>query len=152
MLALAGVASAQTFDISWSSTAYGSGSAVFAATNDGSGQYTLTSIISGSQAGNPITLLGVNVFGSNDNLLFPYTTPVVDISGFSFFDGTNDFNISTVGVYVECSSADNPTCYYTGVEVPLDNLTVTTPEPSTILLLLSGFGALLILAGRKVTS
>jgi len=152
MLVLAGGAFAQSFEIIWDSPQYGYGSGVFT-TSGGSSPFTLTSV-TGTQAGTPITLLPIGAFGSNNNLIYPGST-LVDTSGFSFSAGTTDFNISWLGgpSYVECSSVDNPTCYYTGVERPLTYLVVNpTPEPSTILLFLSGFGVLLILAGRKVTA
>jgi hypothetical protein len=162
MLVMAGGAFAQSFEIIWDSPLYGYGSGVFAATNSGepAGTYLLTSG-GGTQAGIGISLLGtIPGYGSNDNLIYPGSTPVVDLSGFSFTDGVIDYNISynpppnNVGL-VECSSVtlNNPTCYYTLPQTPLTYLKINaTPEPSTILLFLSGFGVLLILAGRKLTT
>jgi hypothetical protein len=161
-LFLAGGAFAQSFEITWSTptSEYGSGSGNFAATYDGGGVYTLTHIISGSQNGDPITsLLPPNGYGGNDNLIFPASPGLVDIPGFSIAAGGIDYNIYFYGgKYYECSPLDNSSNCYVGSGYPLSgggagDLTITaTPEPSTILLFLSGFGALLILAGRKVTA
>jgi hypothetical protein len=161
-LILAGGAFAQSFDISWSTPEYGSGSGIFAATSSGepAGTYLLTSIISGSQNGDPITLLlPPNGYGGNDNLIFPTSPGLVDIPGFSIVAGGIDYNIYYYGgKYYECSPLDNSSNCYVGSGYPLNgsgagDLTITaTPEPSTILLFLSGFGALLILVGRKVSA
>jgi hypothetical protein len=145
---------AQTFDISWTG-GYGPGSGIITATNEGT--YFLVNSISGTQDGKSISLLGLGAYGGNDNrLYYPPTGLFFDSAGFGFKDGTSDYNIyDNGGLYYECDSSVTGIsgCEALGDGVRLTELTVTTtPEPSTILLLLSGFGALLILAGRKVTA
>jgi hypothetical protein len=156
-LVAAGSAFAQSFEISWSTPAYGSGSGNFAATNEGGGTYLLTSIISGSQAGDPMTLLPINGYGGNDNLVFPTATGLVDVPGFSIVAGGIDYNIyDNGGTYYECSPLDNLLNCPVGSGHPMVGsgvLKITaTPEPSTILLFLSGFGALLIFVARKASA
>jgi hypothetical protein len=150
---------AQSFEISWNG-GYGSGSGNFAATSSGqpAGTFLLTSIIGGgTQGGNPISLQGVPGYGYNDNLITPNTPPLLDYRGFSIIDGTTgyDYNIYSVGgSYYECNSNVDGVCEpFPTNGILLSKFTITeTPEPSTILLFLSGFGVLLILAGRKVTA
>jgi hypothetical protein len=151
---------AQSFEINWTG-AYGSGSGNFSATSSGqpAGTFLLTSIIGGgTQGGDPISLQGVPGYGYNDNLIMPTSSPLLDYRGFSIVDGTTgyDFNIYSLGpgLYYECSSNSDDGCNpYPTNGIVLTSFTITeTPEPSTILLFLSGFGVLLILAGRKVSS
>jgi hypothetical protein len=143
---------AQSFEISWSG-GYGSGNGDFAASGGG-GTFTLTSAINGAQAGDSFSLLGPGGYGGNDNaLLFPGTPGLLDSAGFSIVAGGVDYNIYySGGTYYECSSSVDGPCETTAGTV-LTSFNVTpSPEPSTILLFLSGFGVLLILAGRKVTA
>jgi hypothetical protein len=156
MLVMAKGTFAQSFEITWDG-GYGSGSGNFSASNLGGGTFLLTSIIGGgTQAGDPISLQGVPGYAGNDNnLFFPGTSGFLDYEGFSIADGTSGYFYNIYysgGTYHECNSNVDDGCS-TGAGVILSSFTVTpTPEPSTILLFLSGFGVLLILAGRRVTA
>jgi hypothetical protein len=149
MLVMAGGAFAQSFDISWTG-GYGPGTGILSATNVGT--YFLVESLTGIQDGSPIGLLGTGAYGSNDNrLYFPPTELLFDSSGIAFADGSsNRYNIyDNGGLYYECISTST-NCEALGSGLKLGSLKITeTPEPSTILLFLSGFGALLIVVARK---
>src|SRR5471032_2552026 len=101
VLALSGgAASAVTFD--WSSTGTQisqnipvnpTGSGTFTATDDGSGQYTITAITGTFDGGTITSLLSTGTFGRNDNLLFYPASAQFDKFGVSFAEGVNEFNI-----------------------------------------------------------
>ena len=159
LLVTAGSTFAQTYDVTWNGI-YGSGSATFNTTNEGGGEYLITSITTGNQGGNPITLLAPNSYGANDNLLFlPGTPGVVDVPGFSFKAGSTSYNIyDNGGIYMECNSA--VTACYAGDGFKLTtNLAVVlakqplphdpTPEPPSVFLVLPAFVAFLVFAFRK---
>ena len=67
-----------------------------------------------------------------------------------FSKDLNDYNIYDFsGTLLECSSHDTD-CRADGSGIGLTGLSIVeTPEPSTKLLLLSGLGALLLVAARK---
>ncbi len=83
LLALSGVASAQTtwnWAVSDQNGDSGSGTLTTGALSGGS--YLVTGA-TGTIDGSAITLVAPNVFGANDNLLFP-TAPELDLAGVSF--------------------------------------------------------------------
>ena len=131
---------ADVFDISWSSAAFGSGSATANAINEGSGTYLLTSFVTGTQAGLPITLLPPGTYGENHNDIYPSEYPQLDNNGFAFSDGVNDYNVfwaPTVTAYYECSSAQS-SCIGLATDVghPLTSFSITAvPEPGAIWLI-----------------
>ncbi len=143
---------ADSFSVSWSG-AYGAGSGMFTATDEGSGMFLITSI-SGTQDGKTISLLPPNPdpssFFGNDNILIPAGTALLDTAGFAFNDGTDDFNIYSngTGSYSECSSA--ATCVNTASGSVLESFSVTpnasVPEPSSAMML-SLSASLLFLIG-----
>jgi hypothetical protein len=135
------------YDVQWTSTpavAY-QGSAVF----DVSGGVIVG--ITGTQNGEQMTLLGQNVFASNDNVFSP-NSPWVSENGVSFSTSSGDYNIyyfaTTEGGYAPTGCAVDQTCdtmnatgdpsvpVYLSVEVAPE----AVPEPGTMSLLGSGGG------------
>lgn len=115
------------------------------------GSYLITGI-SGSQDGDSITsLIPVNGFAANDNLLYP-TPPLLDIPGFSFVAGGVDYNV----YYDGADFGGSATSYYettvSGVLGSQVNFSVVpTPEPSTLLLFVVGLVALVLWRRRIPT-
>jgi hypothetical protein len=159
---------ADSFDISWLGT-FGSGSVTVDATNEGGGEFLITSL-TGTQDGLSLTLEAPGTYANNNNFIWPgggpssscYSSEVspsseLDNCGFSFTDGTNSYNIfapftSVVPgtTYWECSSAVD-TCEGLAPDVAseLTSFTITpavtsAPEPPSLILLSAG---LLILIG-----
>lgn len=142
---------ADVLDLSWSG-AFGSGSAIANATNEGGGKFLVTSLEDGTQNGVSISLLNLDVYSENDNLLFPsgacggseqnscsVGSYLLDGFGLAFSDGTNDYLLwkpiaAGAGVsYYECSSAQAPSCNGYTYGHPLTSFLVTpVPEPKTI--------------------
>ena len=129
-----------TFDLTWTG-AYGPGTAILTATNDGGGTFTVTSI-SGTQNGSPI--LGLATYGDNDNEIFPSATIQLNYAGLAFAVGSTDFNLfaytlpGDTNVYTECSSLVATTCTGGNVDdgLPVTSLNVTgatsaVPEPTS---------------------
>lgn len=143
LIATAAPALADTFSFSYSAPSITT-SGTLQATDQGNGQFLITSI-QGSQNGMDIASLdGANVFGSNDDLFFPSGSTVVDFSGFSFTttDGTQ-YNIYSSDGYIR----ESTTGYDDGANGSLSvTPTTPTPEPSALVLLGSGtlaaFGAM----------
>jgi len=136
-----------TFDLAWTG-AYGPGSAVLTATDLGSETFLVTAMSAGVQNGLPITLLPVNAYGLNDNEIYqPPNTDLLDLLGFAFSDGTNDYNLflwtipGDGNTYTECSSAVTGVngCLDTAdfnISLPVTTLSITpTPEPTSVALL-----------------
>jgi len=156
-------ARADEFAITWTGV-FGPGSVTVDATNEGGGEFLITSL-TGTQGGSSVTLLPTNTYGRNTNLIFPSGSPLgpcavgvsssaeLDNCGFAFTDGTSLFDIFTpivadLGTYWECDSSSvtsPPNCLNTtglppppGVELTSFIITpVITPEPATGLLLLT---------------
>jgi hypothetical protein len=86
---------AQSFDFWVKGPGY-TASGEFAVTG-APGSYTITSIISGTitfgSGAQAMTLLGVNVFGGNDNKLLYPQNPEFDVAGISFSAGGLDYNL-----------------------------------------------------------
>jgi len=161
------VAHADSFSISWTG-GFGPGSVTVDATNEGGGEFLITSL-TGTQVGSPVTLQPTGTYGNNTNLIFPgggpsgscsagiSPTSQLDNCGFTFTDGTSNFNIFSAilepGTYWECDSSvtTTPNCVASpqfpgtpGVELTSFSITplTTAPEPVTGLLLLTGFAGL----------
>ena len=107
-----------------------------------SGDTYLVTALSGTQGGDPMTLLPPNGYGGNDNEVNS-APPFLDISGLSFMVGTTDYNIYFNGGYVECNSVDDGVCE-AGAGIPVSFALTPTPESGTLILFGSG---LLVLAG-----
>jgi hypothetical protein len=102
-----------------------------------------------------MTLLGVNGYGDNNNLVYSPPSPsFVDVFGVAYSIGSTDYNFYYyLGKYWECNSVNSPSCG-DGSGVPLSTFTltpvvgvpdtfsfsytyspsITTPEPSSLLL------------------
>jgi hypothetical protein len=107
-----------------------------------SGDTYLVTALSGTQGGDPMTLLPPGGYADNDNDVFS-VPPSLDTAGLSFLVGTTDYNIYWDGGYFECNSVDDGVCE------PLSGTSVTfalTPTPESGTLVLFGSG-LLVLAG-----
>ncbi len=160
VLALSGgAASAVTFD--WSTTGP-TGSGTFTATDDGSGQYTITDI-TGTFEGYNITELSLPGTYYNDNLLFyPVLpdSPQLDSSGVSFLaaDPGNALSAYAFNLNFQADSGYG----YTTVFFPLSFLgnsyggidtfaasTSVTPLPAALPLFATGIGAMGLLGWRR---
>jgi hypothetical protein len=171
---VAGPARADMFNFSFADSKNGiTASGTLVATDNGGGQFTVTSVINGIITGNPggdgaLTLIanpnapgGSAPFGdfTYDDFLFPGEFPYIDSDGllFSVPNGSvvNIYNIFGPGVpepepgyqLADGDSAGNGG--FTGALTPNFTLTpaVATPEPSSLCLL--GLGAAGLAAYRK---
>jgi len=157
-LGTAGRAHGDTFDLTWTG-AYGPGSAILTASNDGPGEFTV-SAITGNQNGSSI--VGLANYGDNDNAIFFPATVQLDFFGLAFKVGSTDYNLfaytlpGNTNVYTECSSAVALSC--TGGDVnnglPVTSLSITpatsaVPEPTSIGLLCPALLGALGLLRRK---
>jgi hypothetical protein len=149
ILACASGASADTFSFSITGGYTASGT-LTTGTESAAGTYTITGI-SGSQNAQTITsLLGINGFAGNDNLLYA-SGPLLDFAGFSFVAGGVDYNVYYDGAPVGGLATD----YYettapTVLGPQIQFSVVPTPEASTLLLFGLGLFGLIIVARSKV--
>jgi hypothetical protein len=169
VLALSGgAASAVTFDWSSSGTQISqnipvnpTGSGTFTATDDGSGQYTITAITGTFDGGTITSLAPLGTFGGNDNLLFYPASAQFDKFGVSFAVGVNEFNIAFITDY-SLNNA-NPLEYVydfqlvspavAGEGFIVDTFTASpetvTPLPAALPLFATGLGAFGLLGWRR---
>jgi hypothetical protein len=146
--AIPAAAHADSFDFSAIGSAGGfSGSGTLTASPSGGGEYLITAI-----AGTGVTgLFAPNGFNGNDNLLFPSASPTLDSHGFSFTDvnGPDTFDVNIFnngsGYFAFLRDEDNFT-----ETLPVSfQLSATTPEPSTFILLGTGILGVLGTARTK---
>jgi PEP-CTERM motif len=114
----------------------------------GGGEYLITSL-TGTQNGEPMTLVAPDGYGGNDNDFFT-TAPFLDGLGVTFsLPSLTDYNVYFAGTYLECNSVDNNPCE-TGDGVPLTSGSLSlTPEPGTLVLFGTGLLGLAALLRRK---
>lgn len=124
-----------TFTLDWTG-GYGPGTATITVTG-GPSTFTVTAI-SGTQNSQTISgLVGVALYGDNDNEVFPGSAQLLDIHGLAFSIGSTDYNLWYDGGYLECSSAVTSSCNTPSVAVAVTSLTIT-PEPASMLLFGTG--------------
>lgn len=127
-----------------------SGSGVLTAANNGDGSYSISAI-----SGTGVTgLLATNTFFTNDNLLFPNASRLVDVAGFSFTTVTvgQDYMVnifSNLTGYEALVLEMNGDITDTPVTFTLNTNVSATPEPSTLALLGSGLIGVVGTAWRK---
>ncbi len=136
-----------TFDFSFDGSgidASGSGTATFV-----SGDTYLITSLTGTQNGDPMTLVGPDGYGGNDNNFFT-VAPFLDGLGVTFsLPSLTDYNVYFAGTYLECNSVDNADCE-TGDGVPLTSGSLSlTPEPGTLVLFGTGLLGLAAQVRRK---
>src|ERR1700686_353099 len=142
-----------TFDFSISGVGI-SASGTLTATLLSGNQYLVTSI-NGMQNGNAMTLLGLNVYGSNDNQINSMSPFLTTFGlGFVLAGATTDYNVYYDNIsgstgYFECSSALTP-CHLLGSGEPVKVSLSQVPEPGTLMLLGSGLLGLAGIARRKL--
>lgn len=144
---------AQTFDFSYTGsgiTASGDINTTFVS----AGEYLITSL-SGTQNGNPMTLLPPGSYGSNDNLVF-FPAPFLDLAGasFSIMLGSVDYNVyydAGLAEYLLCNSGVDAVCFAgDGVVVDFTLTPEPIPEAGTMVLFGSGLLALAGILRRKL--
>jgi hypothetical protein len=121
------------------------------ATHVSGDEYLVTSL-SGTQNGDPMTLLPPEGYADNDNY-FLTSPPFLDIPGVSFsVPGGTDYNVYYyAGTYYDCNNVDNGVCYV-GSGVPLTSGSLSldpTPEPGTLVLFATGLLGLAGMLRRK---
>ena len=154
----AGLASAETFELTWTG-GYGPGDAILTATYDSGDTYTVTAIVSGEQNGETISALlppypaSGNYGGNGNQIYYPgygSADQQVDVMGLAFSAGAYDYNLWYYPPgYWECSSSVTLGCGE-GNSLAVTSLEITpvaTPEPGSMFLL--GSGALAVLLRRK---
>jgi hypothetical protein len=161
MLSVPKHARADVFDLTWTG-AYGPGSATLTATPLGGNAFLVTSL-SGTQAGAPISLLAVGVYGDNDNEIFvPGSPDQLDFDGFGFADLTFDYNLfshplpGNTNTYTECRSDVATTCTGGDVDngIAVTSLSITpavgaVPEPGSVVLLITVAAGIVIRQRRR---
>lgn len=156
MLAVSSLtARADTINFNVSGGAGGfTGSGVLTTTLTAPGTYLITGISGGGSGGSVTGLIAPGGFGGNDNLLFPFNPQTLDTQGFSFSatDGTDSFdvNIFSKGTdyFAFFRDEDNFTAT---VPVTFDVAPSAVPEPSTFLLMSTGFLGVATLLRRKIS-
>jgi len=120
-----------------------------------SGDTYLVTALSGTQAGDAMTLLPPDGYGGNDNIVSS-VSPFLDGAGLSFsiLAGSLDYNIYAYGDgWLECNSHDETVCFPgQGSAVTFALTPAPSPEPGTLVLFGSG---LLLLGGilrRKLST
>ena len=147
-----------TFDFSISGVGI-SASGTLTATLLSGNQYLVTSITGTQRNGilppAAMTLLGLNLYGSNDNQINSMSPFLTTFGlGFVLAGGTTDYNVyydniaGSIG-YFECSSALTP-CRLLGSGEPVKVSLSQVPEPGTLMLMGSGLLGLAGIARRKL--
>jgi len=120
-------------------------------TNPQSGGTFLITDLTGTQNGQTLTLIGVNGFAGNDNLLLS-GFPALDFAGVSFAAGGVDYNLyfNSYGGFPLFGGAldyyETSTSGVLGTEVQFS--VTPAPEPSSVLLLAAGLACLAFLLRR----
>jgi len=151
-LALVPAAHADTFDFTLNGAGGGfSGTGVITATELTNGVFRITDITGTGVTG----LLSPFTFEGNDNILYTTGQNLVDILGFSFTDqnsqGVFDVNIFGLGggnVYAALQDQDG---FKETIPITFSAIAVT-PEPSSMLLLVTGIFGLIVLARKRLFS
>jgi hypothetical protein len=121
----------------------------------GCAQNVLADSINGMQNGNAMMLLGVNVYGANNNVINSMS-PFLTTFGLGFALAGTDYNVyydnlpGSMG-YFECNSTLTP-CHFLGSGEPVSVSLSQMPEPGTLMLMGSGLVGLAGLLRRKLLS
>ena len=155
VLALAGLvllpiaARADTFTVTGTVSGI-SGTGTLTGTSNGNGSYTITSVSGPSYLGT-INVLAPGSFDGNDNYFFPNSANLFDANGLAFSGdlfGTVDLRFNGSQIVAEGLDTDSDP-----FSQPLELSVAATPEPSSLLLSLTGlFGGAATLVRRRIRS